>query len=83
MRAESVCVCVCVCVCVISDRCLHWDRYFSPPLAENEGVLVGWRQKHARRSPRCPQNVMSVCVILIHPLQAASFHRHAPHKHRL
>lgn len=52
------------------------------PLAENEG---GWwgGGKRARRSPHCPQNVMSVCVVLIHPFQAASFHRHAPHKHRL
>lgn len=40
--------------------------------------LVGWRQSVPTAPPRCPQNVMSVCVFLIHPLPAASFHRHAP-----
>lgn len=32
----------------------------------------------AHHSLNRPQNVMSVCVVLIHPLQATSFRRHAP-----
>lgn len=67
-----------------------WDKWqvpalgqvFRPLLLKTRGV-GGVEAKHACCSPRCPQNVMSVCVNLIHPLQAASFHRHAPHKHRL
>lgn len=71
MRAE--------CAWLVTGACVGTG--ILTPLAEKWGWWGGG--KRACHSPRCPQNVMSVCVILIHPLQAASFHCHAPHKHRL
>lgn len=57
----------------------------STPLAENEGW--GFGGVGGKACPPLPTAVRRMwwvlCVILIHPLQAASFHRHAPHKHRL